>query len=105
MPLLSMCSGDCHRGSAQKPVLAHDRLYRGREAHDDAERLSTGCGARILAMEEWRSASKPVRIVSTNWRAWLKMRDHKRAAVITRPSASAVLCALAGGYFMRYLVD
>ncbi len=48
----------------------------------NAVRQSQALG--ILTSEEWRlsawrSAPNTVRIVSVEWRAWLKMRDRKRA--------------------------
>ena len=84
--VLSTIAAEVARRGLCRLTLGHIAMLAGvsRTTAQTAIRQAVALG--ILTSEEWRltawrSAPNTVRIVSAEWRAWLKMRDRKRAGV------------------------
>jgi hypothetical protein len=109
--VLSVIAAEVARRGLCRLTIGHIAVLAGvsRSTVKTAVRQAVGLG--ILTSEEWRltawrSAPNTVRIVSPEWRTWLKMRDRKRAggdhprqaeAVTDKASMVAVVPVRGGG--------
>ncbi len=82
--VLSTIAAEVARRGLCRLTIGHIAALAGVSRTTVQTAVREAVAAGILTSEEWRltawrSASNTVRIVSAEWRAWLKMRDRKRA--------------------------
>ena len=94
--VLSVIASEVARRGLCRLTIGHVAVLAGvsRSTVKTAVRQAVAVG--ILTSEEWRltawrSAPNTVRIVSAEWRAWLKMRDRRRAGADHPRQAEAVV--------------
>jgi hypothetical protein len=92
--VLSVIASEVARRGLCRLTIGHIAVLAGvsRSTVKTAVRQAVGLG--ILTSEEWRltawrSAPNTVRIVSPEWRTWLRMRDRKRAGAAQPRDAEA----------------